>query len=533
MSHFDEMTALLYLEGQLEPERAREVSAHMTSCAECRGLVHALEGEGVWLRQALAEESESVPAHLVAPLEHGAAPWGWIAAFGLGASGAFTLWSGFIEPWRTQAAQAGFTQGSFLTMLFFSGAFWKGWDAMRSLMEFLAMATLGLVVTWLLRRHWRRMTTVAVVMGTILFALALPRSAAAAETHRGNPGYTLPAGEKVKTDLIVTADITRIDGDVDGDLIVFSRSLEVNGHIKGDIISFVRDLRVNGPVDGNVRAFCQSLTLESTVAKNVMAFADQVELDRKARVDGTLTLGANSMELNGEAAGDVLAFAAELEINGSLGHNATIRAGRLRIGPSAEIEGQTKFKGHRQPEVSPTAKLGSPIDVTILKSGPKPLSPGYYWHQVLRWGASFVFGLIFLLLAPGLFVDAGNACKRIGASLGFGALFLIATPVVAVIVCLTIVGLSVGIATLLLYLIAIYAAQIFVGFWLGERLLGPCAGVGPMLGRLALGLAILRVLRMFPYLGAWVAALILVWGLGALVLAVYKHLRVQFSPAVA
>ncbi len=533
MNHFDEMTGLLYLEGQLDPERAREVSAHMTSCAECRGLVRALEGEGVWLRQALAEESESVPARLITPPERGAAPWGWITAFGLGAGGAFTLWSGFIEPWRTQAAQAGFTQGNLLTMFFFSGAFWKGWDAMRSLMEFLAMATLGLVVIWLLRRHWRRMTTVAVVMGTMLLALALPPSATAAETHHGNPSYTLPAGEKVKTDLIVTADITRIDGDVDGDLIVFSRSLEVNGHIKGDIISFVRDLRVNGPVDGNVRAFCQSLTLENVVAKNVMAWADQVELDRKARVDGTMTLGANNVELNGEAAGDVLAFVADLEINGSLGHDATIRAGQLNVGPSAEVKGQIKFKGRRQPEISPTAKLGSPIDITILKSSPEHLSPRFYWHHVLLWGASFVFGLIFLLLAPGFFVDAGNACKRFGASLGFGALFLIATPVVAIIMCCTIVGLSVGIATFLLYLIAIYAAQIFVGSWLGEKLLGPGTGFGPMLGRLALGLAILRVLRMFPYLGGWVAAVILVWGLGALVLAVYKHLRTQLSPATA
>jgi cytoskeletal protein CcmA (bactofilin family) len=533
MKHFDEMTGLLYLEGQLEPERAREVSAHMTSCAECRGLVRALEGEGVWLRQALAEESESVPAHLIAPPERGAAPWGWITAFGLGGGGAFTLWSGFIEPWRAQAAQAGFTQGSFLTMLFFSGAFWKGWDAMRSLMEFLAMATLGLVVIWLLRRHWSRMTTVGVVMGTILVALALPSSASAAEVKHGNPNYTLPAGQVVKTDLIVFADFTRIDGDVNGDLIVWSRSVVVNGHVTGDVLAFAQDVRVNAPVDGNVRAWCQTLSLNSTVAKNVMSGSEFLQMDQKAQIGGTLTSGGNEIEINGQVVGDVLAGVGNFNLAGSLGHDATIRAGQLTIGPSAEIVGQTKFYGRHQPEVSPTAKLGKPIDFTITKRGPDHLSARYYWHQVLLWGASFVFGLIFLLLAPGLFVDAGNACKRFGASLGFGALFLIATPVVAIIVCLTIVGLGVGIATLFLYMIAIYAAQIFVGSWLGGRLLGPGTGFGPMLGRLALGLAILRVLRMFPYLGAWVAAIILTWGLGALVLAVYKHLRTQLSPAAA
>src|SRR5580658_6892358 len=210
MSHFDEMTALLYLESQLDADHAREIAAHAASCPDCRELLHALQTEGIWLRESLAGEDEAVPGRLTAAPERNAAPWGWISALGLSAGGAYTLWSGFVEPWRAQAAQAGFTQGNLFTMLFFSGAFWKGWDAMRSLMEFLAVATLGLVVMWLLRRHLRRTTALAVVMGALALMVALPPSAAAAEQRRGDPNYTLPAGEIVHTDLIVSADSTRI-----------------------------------------------------------------------------------------------------------------------------------------------------------------------------------------------------------------------------------------------------------------------------------------------------------------------------------
>src|SRR6202451_87095 len=187
MSHFDEMTALLYLESQLDAEHARDIAGHAVSCAECRELLHALETEAVWLRESLVGEDESVPAHLTNAPERHPAPWGWISALGLSAGGAYTLWSGFVEPWRAQAAQAGFTQGNLFTMLFFSGAFWKGWDAMRSLMEFLAVATLGLVVMWLLRRRLRRSTALAVVMGALALMAALPPSAAAAEQRRGDP----------------------------------------------------------------------------------------------------------------------------------------------------------------------------------------------------------------------------------------------------------------------------------------------------------------------------------------------------------
>ena len=39
MNHFDEMTVLLYLEGQLDAERAREVKEHAASCPSCRALL--------------------------------------------------------------------------------------------------------------------------------------------------------------------------------------------------------------------------------------------------------------------------------------------------------------------------------------------------------------------------------------------------------------------------------------------------------------------------------------------------------------
>jgi cytoskeletal protein CcmA (bactofilin family) len=534
MSHFDEMTGLLYLESQLDEEHAREIAAHAASCAECRELLGALETEGAWLRESLAGEDEAVPGRLTAAPERNAAPWGWISALGLSAGGAYTLWSGFVEPWRAQAAQAGFTQGNLFTMLFFSGAFWKGWDAMRSLMEFSAVAVLGVLVMWLLRRRWRSFPTIAVIMGAMICSLTIPSVASAAERKHGDPNYTLPAGEEIKTDLIVFADHTQINGDIDGDLIVWSRNVTVNGHVKGDVIAFAQELRVNGAVDGNVRAFVQTLQLNSTVERNVMAWVGDVILDEKARVNGTMTLGAGQVQLDGEVVGDLLSYSADASVNGLLGHNAMIHAGHVTIGPRADIKGQTKVEAHDQPEVSPSAKLGSPYEFTLVKHGYEKnySSARFYWHQILLWGASFVFGLVVLLLAPGFFFDTERGCRKMGQSIGFGLLFLFATPIAAIIVCITIVGLGVGISTLMLWAIAIYSAQVFVGAWLGERILGEGVGIGPALGRLALGLVILRAVGMLPYMGAWISFIVVAWGMGAMVLALYRYMRPQLAPAI-
>ena len=189
-NHFDEMTGLLYLEGQLDEKRTREVSAHVASCVPCSGLLRVLESEGVWLREALGADEEPIPAHLVAAPQRDVTQWGWIAAFGLVVGGAYTVWSGFVEPWFTQAAQAGFTQGNLLTMLFFSGAFWKGWDAMQSFTEFLAIATVGTVAIWLfektmaaLRGRWRRNGSVHLRTAAAHFRSGRGRSARRSELH--------------------------------------------------------------------------------------------------------------------------------------------------------------------------------------------------------------------------------------------------------------------------------------------------------------------------------------------------------------
>ncbi|HEU5410214.1 MAG TPA: hypothetical protein VFU57_04270, partial [Candidatus Acidoferrales bacterium] len=138
----------------------------------------------------------------------------------------------------------------------------------------------------------------------------------------------------------------------------------------------------------------------------------------------------------------------------------------------------------------------------------------------------FLFGLVLLLLIPRFFARGLQASKNFLPSIGFGILFLIATPIAAAIVCITLVGLGVGITTFILWLIAVYAAQIFVASWLGEILLGPAIGTGALLGRLALGLAILHGLEMIPYhIGGIIHFIILCWGLGAIIMAIFSYLR--------
>jgi hypothetical protein len=73
---------------------------------------------------------------------------------------------------------------------------------------------------------------------------------------------------------------------------------------------------------------------------------------------------------------------------------------------------------------------------------------------------------------------------------------------------------------LVLFGIAIYLSQIPVGFLIGQLIIkrnGEIESRGLMIGALALGLAILLVLGLIPYIGGLIMLLTIIFGLGSAV----------------
>ncbi len=396
---------------------------------------------------------------------------------------------------------------------------------MVNLTELLAAVTLVILAVALFRRGWRRTPTVAVVLGALACLLVLPPAASAAEIRHVAAGVTVEKDEVVKNDLIAAGGTVKIEGTVEGDLIAFCRNLTVNGHVTGDVIAFAQIVRINGTVDGNVRSISSFATLNGAVAKNVSAFSQTFELTSKSVIAGSLMYFTAMGTQDGRVGRDLIAMAAENRLDGYVGGSVMLRGERLTIGPSAEIAGKTKFTGEKQPSVSDKAKLGSPIEVSIVTRRPNYANPSYYWRQTLRWGAAFMLGLVVALLMPGFLRDTMREGDRYGLSLGAGVLALVVTPVAAVIACITIVGLALGIVSVLAWITMIYAAQVFAGAFLGQKMLGPAETTGALIGRLAVGLLVIRVATMLPYAGAFAWLAVIVYGFGVFTLAIVKRSR--------
>jgi anti-sigma factor RsiW len=536
MIHFDEMACLLYLEGQLEPPRAREMAAHINECAACRALLQALERESLVLAAALTEDNEPMPARLLSSRGWGAPSWAWTLAFGVFAFGAYWLWADSVDPWLQQLSNAGFGGTDFVSMLLFSGAFWEGWSYMINVLQIAALVAVGIAAIGLLRRRFRRPTAIAVLMSALALALLLPQRAAATEV-RHEESVLVPASEVIHSDLIVSGASVRIDGTVEGDLIAFTGMLIVTGHVTGDIIAFAGEMRLEGTVDGNIRVISHTVAIHGAVGKNITSIGNTLDLTEKGQVGGSLTSIAGDGDLDGHIRGDFLGMIDRTHLDGGIAGQMWLRGRTLAIGPTAEISGPATFRGPRQPVIASGAKLGSPLHVERQGETPRLLFYGVRLiiREIVGFGVALLLGVLLLTVFPGFFRATLRETGRIGLPIGVGALALICGVfLLAIGVLLLFVGVGAGVASVLGLAPILYIAQVFVGAWLGNKILDETADVtSAIIGRIALGLLILHLVGLIPVLGVLVWLAVLLWGTGAVLMGFYRmsHAEAVSLPA--
>src|SRR6266852_5455176 len=525
MKHLDEMSCLLYIERQLDRARAQEVSAHTQECAACRTLLRALERESRLLTRArLAQFQERARRSM---------HWIWTVAFGLAATGVYALYAWYVEPLQRELEKAGFGGSNLLSLLIFQGAFWKGWQPMITLLEVLALVTLAGFGLAFFRRRVRRGSALALVLAGFCAALVLqPASALASETRKGE-SVGVSRDETIKGDIFLFGDRVRIDGTVDGDVFLFGHNANVNGHVKGDVIAFAQILEVNGDVDGNIRAFTNTMTIRGTVAKNVLTFDNLMNLESAARVGGSLTIFEENLNLEGSLGRDIFIFAKHFTLSGKVGGGIRMKGDELTINSNAQVDGPIRYEGNREADVATGAKLASPVEFHKLEHRPRYMQGHYYVWRVI-WTAAFIlFGVVLFLLMPKFAQETIAAAELYGAPIGLGVLVIFGIPLAAIIACITVVGIPLGVLAVGFWLLMLCSAEIVVGTVVGNWILGKAHDTAGLIGRMALGFVLVRLvytgLEQMHVIGLLVGLGILMWGMGSISLALYRRLQ----PAIA
>jgi cytoskeletal protein CcmA (bactofilin family) len=537
-NHVDEMTLLLYVERQLDRDRAQEVSRHTQTCERCLTLLRVLDRESRLLTRSMLEQDEPLPARIAEFRAHvkKSMQWIWGVVFALALLGVYALYTGYVEPWEQQLEQAGFGGTSLLSLVVFQGAFWKGWQSMFTLVELVAIISFAGFAFFLGRKYLKRATSLAIVFASMGLALFTASPAPAQDIRFDSDKHeTLIVGkdEVWKRDLFFAGSQLRIDGTVDGDVYVFAQDLDVTGHVTGDVLGAVRSIHVSGQVDGSLRAMSNNITIDGTVQKNVTTMNEDVRLDSSGQVGHSFMTMAQILNLNGKVGRNVNAMFDEGNIGGSIEGNLNAKGKSLNIGSHAQIDGQAKFEGEKPAQVAAGAKLASPLEYT--KAEPHSRAErgvGHYIWSIVWAGARILLGLVLISLMPIFAKETVESAERYGAALGLGVLVFFGVLIASVIACITVVGLLVGVSTFFLWLVAVFSSYVVVGGVVGRWILGRTDDFWPAIGRMALGVLIVVIAADLPHIGGWIRFGIWIWGMGAIALALYRRIQPMIAPSI-
>ncbi len=350
------------------------------------------------------------------------------------------------------------------------------------------------------------------------------------------------AGESVNVkgqvlgDLFFLGKSVRVDGAVSGDLVVGLQDLMLSGDVQGDIWAAGQYLRLAGHTRGDLRSAGQRLEIQGEVDGNTLFFGQEFHLAGDGMIGKNLRLGVQEGRLSGKVGGNVVGAADELVISGEVSGNVDVTVRKITLEETAVIHGFLHYKSEEAAALAPSAEVKGGVEQTQPEQ--EELTPqltAERWEEakegllsfgrIISWLLLLGFlavGILWLLIFPGLSTEAADTLvKQPLASLGLGFALLVATPVAALLLFLTLIGLPAGSLLLGSYLILLYLSPIPVALWLGRKLLqllrvseNPHLLIAFMIGAL-----LLRLLFLVPWIGFLTGFLTTVVGLGCVLLA--------------
>jgi cytoskeletal protein CcmA (bactofilin family) len=514
----------MYADAALAPPEAAAFEQHLRSCHACQDRVAALRTDGRALRSALQQldDMRSAPAFRrpLTTTDVTVIVTGMLAVAG----GARAFW-GAVDAaipnglrWLSPLDSGG------LLDLLISFILWianEGTVMWTSINNFAGAAAVLALLAWGTLALLKNRAGTAVLL-SLLTLVVLPSLGHALEIRRGEM-MTVAADETIDDTLIVVGETISVDGNVNGDLLAFARRVIVRGNVSGDVISGAETVTIEGAVGGNVFGFGRVLTIARTrVARNLYGFGRDVEVASDAEIAGNAMTFANNVDIDGRVGLDLTSFASEITLSGNVQRNVQAFASEVTLLPSARVGGNlTAHIGDPDNlQIAGGATVGGSVDRDIVERPEQRnryLTAEFYVGQMVRLGAAFLTGLCLLWLFPALRnVSLPNSAAALRAA-GLGLVTAVTLPVAALLACITIVGLPLGLTAFLLGAIGLYFAKTVLAQVIGRALFQTPSGEPHYAATLLAGLVIVLIAVNVPFVGPFANLVLTLVGLGLIV----------------
>lgn len=382
----------------------------------------------------------------------------------------------------------------------------------------------------------RRSLGAAGKFGIVIVALFAALSAQAVEFVQ-TEAFVSSEGEILREEIWVSAQTITIDGEMTDDLMATGTLLDLRGRFQGDVWGCGDTINANGLFGDNVRIIARSAKISGTLDGSLVSlwptslFDNTIKIERSAVIKKNMLFHGGNIISEGDIVGNVLILAKNATLGGQIDGDVSVVAQNIVVLPGTVINGNLTYTAPNELILSPSVTLIGELKRNALPI-PKIFKPNLIGHFMFGI-AALVTGLVFVGLFPryaGGTLHALRTSRGLSMLIGFAALVML--PATAFLLLFTVVGLPLSMLVFLFYLILLYLSKIVVALALGSALLRRKEfSKKKAAGSLALGLFIIYALTSFVAASMLINILIIILGLGALLLALFKKPVLVIQPS--
>lgn len=299
--------------------------------------------------------------------------------------------------------------------------------------------------------------------------------------------------------------------------IVVGREVAFDEMADQDLVTAGGTVNVGGVVKNNLVAAGGQVILSGDVKGNVIVLGGFVRLEEGAHVAGYLLIAGGQVELLGKVDGDVRTFGSDALIGDKsvFGGSLTVDASKIKADEGAKISGEKKLT-----EIKANGKMPWGYWKNTLPQGRPGLFAGVFTVMKLaEFVGKIALMLIFIKIMGGRLAEL---TKRVKADfwtiLGWGALKLFLTPILILLLLMSVVGIPVAI-----FFVGLYVGAIFLSGYISSAILGHWLVMKGWLANKNLyvqgvvGLLVLEVIGLVPVIGWLIKFGAVLVGLGLVV----------------
>jgi cytoskeletal protein CcmA (bactofilin family) len=358
--------------------------------------------------------------------------------------------------------------------------------------------------------------TLLLVLGAIF--VVVPSLVSADTVLRTGDSVSIEKDQKIEGDFYTAAGTLNISGEVHGDLTSAGGKNTLNGPVANDALMLGGTVDVHGSVGDDLRVLAGDVIIAEPVTGDVFVMGGTVKVLSSASIGGDLIIYAGDAEVSGSVGGDIVGGVQNLRVDAPVAGKIDVTTENLTLGDRADIKNTIRYVSVNSLVRAQNAKVGGEItrnDPTGQASKSESTKAALLPILIVLFTV-----LVWYMVARSYLVSiTTKALSRSVRPVLTGFIALFATPVVSIILLMTLLGSIVGIAGLFAYVLfivlALVSSVVVIGQFTVNHLKKTIVPLSPLV--IVVGVGITALLLFVPFIGPVVIMTTFLVTLGAIV----------------